>query len=130
MIKFMYCIRKRVDLTNEEFHTYWREKHGAFIRSLAKAIRATKYIQCHTMNTPINNELGHSRGLNPMVYDGVTELWWDSMEEFLAKVNSPEGAEAAQSYIADEANFVDFSQSCAFLTEEYVVYDFSAEDQK
>ncbi len=127
MIKFMYCIRKRADLTNEEFHTYWREKHGAFIRSLAKAIRARKYIQSHTLDTPINDEIVRSRGLNPQAYDGVTELWWDSMEQFLAGVNSPEGVEAAQKYITDESNFVDFSQSCAFLTEEHVVFDFSSE---
>ena len=126
MIKFVYCIRKRTDLTDEEFHTYWREKHGAFIRSLAKVIRAKKYIQSHTLNTPINVELVRSRGLNAQAYDGVTEIWWDSMEEFLAGVNSPEGAEAAQKYVADEANFVDFSQSCAFLTEEYTVFDLSS----
>lgn len=126
MIKFVYCIRKRAGLTDEEFHTYWREKHGAFIRSLAKVIRAKKYIQSHTLNTPINVELIRSRGLNAQTYDGVTEIWWDSMEEFLAGVNSPEGAEAAQKYVADEANFVDFSQSCAFLTEEYTVFDRSS----
>lgn len=129
MLKFVYCIRKRSDLTDEEFRTYWREKHGAFIRSLAKTIRAKKYIQSHTMNTPINAELVHSRGLDPTPpYDGVTEIWWENMEDFLAGVNSPEGIEAAQRYVADEANFVDFSQSRAFLTEEHVIFDFSSED--
>lgn len=129
MIKYVYCIRKRADMTDEEFHTYWREKHGAFIRSLAKALRAKKYIQSHTMNTPINEELVRSRGLDTPPYDGVTEIWWDSMEDFLASVNSPEGIEAAQKYIADEANFVDFSQSRAFLTEEHIVFDFSSESE-
>ena len=130
MIKLVYCIRKRANLTDEEFHTYWREKHGAFIRSLAKTIRAKKYIQCHTMNSPINEELVRSRGLDTTPpYNGITEIWWESMEEFLAGVNSPEGIEAAQRYIADEANFVDFSQSRAFLTEEHVVFDFSSEHE-
>jgi hypothetical protein len=50
------------------------------------------------------------------------------MEDFLAGVNSPEGIEAAQRYVADEANFIDFSQSRAFLTEEHVIFDFSSED--
>lgn len=129
MIKFVYCIRKRIDLTDEEFRTCWREQHGTFIRSLAKTIRAKKYIQSHTMNTPINEELVRLRGLDPTPpYDGVTEIWWESMEDFLAGVNSPEGIEAAQRYVADEANFVDFSQSRAFLTEEYVIFDFSSEE--
>lgn len=129
MLKFVYCIRKRSDLTDEEFRTYWQEKHGAFIRSLAKTIRAQKYIQSHTINTPINAELVRSRGLDTTLpYDGVTEIWWESMDDFLAGVNSPEGIDAAQRYVADEANFVDFSQSRAFLTEEHVIFDFLSED--
>jgi uncharacterized protein (TIGR02118 family) len=129
MIKFVYCIRKRSDLSNEEFQTYWREQHGAFIRSLAQTIRAKKYIQSHTVDTPINAELVKSRGLEPLAYDGITEIWWDSMEEFLAGVNSPEGMEAAKQYVADEANFVDFSQSRAFLTEEHTIFDFSSSNE-
>jgi hypothetical protein len=127
MIKLVYCICKRADLSNEEFHTYWREKHGSFIRSLAKTLHAKKYIQSHTLDTPINSELVKSRGLNPLPYDGVTEIWWESMDEFLAGVNTPEGIEAAQKYIADEGNFIDFAKSHAFLAEEHVVFDFSSE---
>ena len=41
--------------------------------------------------------------------------------------NTPEGVEATKQYIADESNFVDFSQSRAFLTEEHVVFDFTSE---
>ncbi len=129
MIKYVYCICKRADLSDEEFHTYWRGKHSELIRSLAKAFRGKKYIQSHTMNTPINQEMIKARGFDSPPYDGVTEIWWDNMEEFLAGVNSPEGTEAAQKYIADEANFVDFSKSRAFLTEEYVVFDFTSQDE-
>lgn len=95
MIKYVYCIRKRADLTDEEFHTYWRENPGTFIRSLAKTLRATKYIQSHTVNTPLNDELARSRGLDTPPFDGVTEIWWNNMEDFLASVNTPEGIEAA-----------------------------------
>ncbi|MBD2258429.1 EthD domain-containing protein [Pseudanabaena sp. FACHB-2040] len=123
MIKFVYCICKRSDLSDAEFRTYWRETHGALIRSLAQTIRAKKYIQSHRLDTPINAELVKSRGLEPLPYDGVTEIWWDSMEEFLAGVNSPEGIAAAQQYVADEANFADFSKSRAFLTEEHTIFD-------
>jgi len=129
MIKYVYCICKRADLSDEEFHIYWRGKHSELIRSLAKAFRGKKYIQSHTMNTPINQEMIKSRGFDSPPYDGVTEIWWDNMEDFLAGVNSPEGTEAAQKYIADEANFVDFSKSRAFLTEEYVVFDFTSQDE-
>lgn len=46
-------------------------------------------------------------------------------------VSTPEGEEAAHQYISGsdvaEINFVDFSQSRAFLTEEHIVFDFSSE---
>lgn len=129
MVKYIYCLTRREDLSEEEFHTYWREKHGAFIRSLAKTLKATKYIQSHTINSPINAEIAKGRGLETPWYDGVTELWWENMDDFIASVSTPEGIEAAQKYIADEANFIDFSKSRAFLTEEYTVFDFEAEPQ-
>ncbi|MFM9905179.1 MAG: EthD domain-containing protein [Pyrinomonadaceae bacterium] len=127
MIKFIYCITKHKDLSDEEFHDYWREKHGTFIRRIAKTLNATKYIQSHTIDTPMNAEIAKGRGLETPAYDGVTEIWWNSMDDFLGAVSSPEGIEAAQKYVADEANFIDFSKSRAFLTEEFTVFDVSAE---
>ncbi|WP_287131188.1 EthD domain-containing protein [Candidatus Cyanaurora vandensis] len=125
MIKYVYCIRKRADLTDEEFHTYWREDHAMLIRGLAQALRAKKYVQSHKLATPLNEQFIKARGFDAPPYDGVTELWWDSMADFLANFNTPEGMEAAKQYTADEAKFIDFSQSRAFLTEEYVVFDFT-----
>jgi uncharacterized protein (TIGR02118 family) len=130
MINFVYCIRKRAGLTDEEFRNFWRDTHGPFIRSLAKTLRATKYIQSYTLNTSVNAEIVKSRGLDSPSYDGITEIWWESMEDFLAAVSTAEGQEAARQYITDpkvgEVNFVDFSQSRAFLTEEHTVFDFSS----
>lgn len=130
MIKLVYCIRKKADMSDEEFHTFWRDVHGPFIRSLAQTLGATKYVQSHTLNTSVNAEIAKSRGLDTSSYEGVTEIWWDSMDDFLAAVSTPEGQAAARQYIADpavgEVNFIDFSQSRAFLTEEHTVFDFSS----
>ena len=57
----------------------------------------------------------------------MTELLWDSMDDFLGSFSTPEGIEATKQYVADESKFVDFSQSRAFLTEEHVVFDFTSE---
>ena len=127
MIKYMYCISRRADLSQEEFHKYWLERHAPFIRSLAQKFRAKKYIQCHTMDTPLHEAFAKSHGFKMLPFDGITELWWDSMEDFIEGNGSPEGLEAAQAYLADEANFIDFSQSVAFLTEEHTIFDFSTE---
>jgi hypothetical protein len=127
MIKYVYCIRKRADLTDEELHTYWKENHATFIRGLAKTLKAKKYVQSHKLDTPLNDEFVKARGFDSPAYDGVTELWWDNLDDFLASFSTPEGIEATKQYVADESNFVDFSQSRAFLTEEHVVFDFTSE---
>ncbi len=44
MIKFVYCLRKRADLTDEEFRNFWRDTHGPFIRSIAKTLGATENV--------------------------------------------------------------------------------------
>lgn len=32
MIKLVYCLTRRPDVTPERFHTYWLEKHGPKVR--------------------------------------------------------------------------------------------------
>jgi hypothetical protein len=130
MIKFVYCIRKRADLSDAEFSTFWRDTHGTFIRGLAQTLRAKKYVQSRTLHSPINAQLVSSRGLDSEPpYDGITEIWWENMDDFLAGVGTPEGMDAARTYITDpevgEVNFVDFAHSRAFLTEEHTVFDFT-----
>jgi len=88
MIKYVYCLRKRADLTDEEFHTYWKE-NATFIRGLAKLCGRKKYIQSHKLDTPLNDEFVRSRGFDSPPYDGVTELWWNSMEDFLPVSTHP-----------------------------------------
>jgi len=60
----------------------------------SKTLGRKKYIQSHKLDTPLNDEFVRSRGFDSPPYDGVTELWWNSMEDFLASFNTPEGIEA------------------------------------
>ncbi len=36
MLKFVYCVRRRPDISLEEFRKYWLEHHGPLVRSYAK----------------------------------------------------------------------------------------------
>jgi len=40
MIKLVYVIRKRADVSDKDFHEYWLKKHGPLVRGFAKAMRA------------------------------------------------------------------------------------------
>jgi len=40
MVKLVYCIRRREDVPEDEFHRYWLDEHGPLVRSVAGAIGA------------------------------------------------------------------------------------------
>jgi len=122
MIKLVYCLRRRGDVPVEEFRRYWLEEHGPRVRGFAKALRARKYVQSHTIDSELNQVLTDSRGMKPH-YDGITEVWWDDMQELEAGFGSPEGQAASADLTEDEARFIDLSRSRIFLTEEHTIFD-------
>lgn len=118
MIKFVMCLTRHPDLTREEFLNYWKNKHGPFFMQNADAMGARKYVQSHTLDTPLNEGLRGSRGMLPE-YDGVAEVWFDSEQALMAGMSSPEGQQLGAALLEDEKNFIDHSKSCAFIVEEH-----------
>jgi len=122
MIKLVYCLRKRADVPDAEFHRYWLENHGPLVRGFAQAIGARKYIQSHTVLPALNEAFAASRDLAP-AYDGITEVWWDDAAALEAGMGTAEGQEAHRRLKEDEAKFIDFSQSRVFMTEEHEIFN-------
>ena len=54
MIKLVMCLTRRSDKTREEFQDYWLNSHGPFFMKHAGDMRAKKYVQAHTIDTPLN----------------------------------------------------------------------------
>ena len=82
MIKLVYVIRKRADISEKDFHEYWLNKHGPLVRSFAKSMRAKKYVQSHTVSEDAGKAIRATRPKMKETYDGITEVWWDSLEDF------------------------------------------------
>lgn len=118
MIKFVMCITRHPKMSREEFNDYWMNQHGPFFMKNADAMRAKKYVQSHTIDTPLNEGLRLSRGMLPE-YDGIAEVWFESEEELTAGMSSPEGQKLAGALLKDEGNFIDHSKSSAFIVKEY-----------
>ena len=121
MVKLVYCLRRRADVSPEEFYDYWLNTHGPKVKNAAQAMRARRYIQSHTCAPEVNALFAASRGLPPP-YDGITEVWWDSVEDIKAAMAAPDGAEAMAALMEDETRFIDFSQSRVFLTTEHPIF--------
>ena len=118
MIKMVMCLCRKAELTREQFQDYWLNKHGPFFQENAGAMRAKKYVQSHTVETPLNEGMRSSRGMLPE-YDGVAEVWFESEEELMAAMTSPEGQKLSAALLEDESNFIDHSRSSAFLVREH-----------
>jgi uncharacterized protein (TIGR02118 family) len=123
VIKLVFCLRRRADLSREEFQRYWRETHAPLVRERSPALGIRRYVQVHTLPAGTSAALAASRGVEEDEYDGVAELWWDSPESLATAVATPEGQRAGAELLEDERRFIDLARSPIFLAEEHVVVD-------
>jgi uncharacterized protein (TIGR02118 family) len=122
VVKLVFVIRRREDLPPEEFHRYWLEEHGPLARKLLEDLGARRYVQSHTLTTDLHAALAATRGTGD-AYDGLAEIWWDSLEALVAASVSEDGRRAGETLIEDEARFIDFARSSLFLVEEHQIFD-------
>ena len=93
MIRLTFTLRRKPGMSRAEFQQYWREVHGPLVAKHATDLNIHRYVQVHTLDDPINDQLAGARGTMEPVYDGVAELWWTSREAFVAA----SGTDAARS---------------------------------
>jgi uncharacterized protein (TIGR02118 family) len=122
MIKLVFVIRRREDVSPEEFHRYWLEEHGPLARNLLEKLGARRYVQAHTLDSDLNHALAEARGTLE-AYDGLAEIWWDSLDALVAAWGSDEGGRFNATLMEDEAGFIDFGRSSLFLTEEHAIFE-------
>lgn len=121
MIKLTFCVARRADISESDFHDYWLNKHGPLVKSVADDLRIHKYVQTHAMDTPANEAIAAARGA-PKRLDGIAELWWTE-EDFGLSDTTPEGQAAGKLLLEDEAKFIDFSRSPLWFNKEHVIFD-------
>jgi len=106
MIKLVYCITRRGDLSPDEFLRYWRDVHGPIG---AKIPGVKRLVQSRAVDVPGDPRRGD--------FDGMVELWFDSIEALLRARSSEEWRKSTE----DEVNFIDHSKVAYFVTEEHEV---------
>ena len=121
MVKLVYCLRRRSDIGVEQCHTYWLEKHGLLMRSFAKSLRARRYVQSHLLQTPLNALIQQARGTQEP-YDGIAEVWCDSIEDVIKALRTPEGQQANLLLAEDEGRFCDLAHCSVFFTQEHTIF--------
>jgi uncharacterized protein (TIGR02118 family) len=97
VLKFFFVLRRRPDITSEEFYEYWRTTHGPIVAKLPGLVR---YVQ-HQVTSLARAEYAQDE---PPI-DGVVETWWESQQALEKVQQSPE----LQAVVADEINFMGHS---------------------
>jgi uncharacterized protein (TIGR02118 family) len=109
MVKLIYCISKKPDMSVEEFQRYWRDVHAPIAGAIPGLRR---YVQCHVVPETYGAQ-------NKPAYDGAAELWFDDLDAMRTAMRTPEVAAAVE----DEKNFIDHSRVASFITIEKPVVE-------
>lgn len=110
MINGIALVVKKPGMPDDEFHRYWREVHGPIALRM-KNLR--RYVQSHRLPQPLP-------GFEQVPYDGIAEVWFDTLDELTGLPQNPDYANGAQ---ADEPNFIDTSRLAFLATREEVIIE-------
>ena len=103
MIKVIEFIKRKKEISLEEFSRYWEQEHAPLIAKLIPNLK--KYVQNHAIRLPGGGE--------PPI-DGIAELWFDDFESWRESADwilNQSGKEVHES----EEKFTDKSQFKAFI---------------
>ncbi len=116
MVKLVACLQRKPGMSPEEFHRYWREVHGPLVKSVPEFFRyVRRYVQGHTVSPSV-------AGFPPQAvapYDGVAELWFESVEDVGKAFSEPRYLEVIR---PDEQKFLDLPNCKVFVVEEVMIH--------
>ncbi len=124
MIKITFCLRRKPGLSRAEFHDYWRNHHAPLVKSHQAALGIRRYVQCHRCSETAADAIGAAMAgarKAPEPFDGIAELWVDSIAALTAGNDDPAARQAARDLLADEAKFIDLENSPIWLNEEHEI---------
>lgn len=119
MIKLTFCLHRLPHLSRAEFQDYWFNNHAPLVASVRDALKIRRYVQLHSLPDAEDALFAAVRGA-PGPYDGVAQLWWDSLEDLAT--DTPEARAAGLLLLEDERKFIDLYRSPLWLGEEKVIF--------
>jgi uncharacterized protein (TIGR02118 family) len=108
MFKVVALLKRKPGMSVEDFHYYWLHKHGPL---LAQCAQVRRHVQSSALLQ------GYQKG--ELLFDGISETWFDSAEVFEAYQRDPLSAAIS----ADLGNFVDRSRTVLMPVEVHVIKD-------
>lgn len=120
MIKLTFCLTRLPHLSRDAFQAYWSGTHAPLVASVAETLQIRRYVQLHSLRAEMNAPVRASRDAPPE-YDGVAQLWYDSLDALIAAGQRPDVRAAAALLLEDEKRFIDLPKSPLWWGEEKVI---------
>ena len=116
MVKLFFFLKRRPGMTTAEFHDHWKERHGPLVANSAAVRRYTvRYEQNHAGANDSN--------LPDLGFDGVSVMWFRSIDDFDAMRADPEYRDVV---VQDGETFCDASETRVMMTvdeEQFAIAD-------
>jgi len=120
MIRVTFLLRKRADLSHDDFYEHWYSHHGPLVAGFGATLRLRRYVQVHALNgDSVAAAAREARGGMEAPYDGAEEMWWDSESALTEVHRSDEGQKMIADLVEDEAKFIDLANSPLWIGHEY-----------
>lgn len=114
MIKFTILLRRRPELSHEQFVDYHRNQHAPLFLSVPVVQEnVRRYVQQHRVDAVLP-------GLPPTTIDGISEIWFDDVDSVTAVFTARTYLETIR---PDEAKFLDLGGCEFILSEEHPVLE-------
>ena len=109
MVKAVIFLKRRQDLSREQFKEYWLTQHSKLEKENAEKNWVRKIVASFAVE---------DGSLLEPPFDGMVELYFDTIEDMKKDV----AGEQRQIMYADEKNFCDHSEEpMVIITEEYLI---------
>ena len=108
MVKTIVLIKRKSELSREEFEKHYEEVHAPLALKHLPMIK--RYVRNHVVGVA---------GMEAPDFDCLTELWFDTLED-AAKVIEFVQSDAGQVIRDDEQKFLDSDKTISFLVDEKV----------
>ena len=117
MIRYINCVKRRPDISIEQFRQYWNSNEFAdLINQVVALSGAKRFSKSATLVVEANTLLQQQRG-SADPFDGVLEYWWDKAAHLDTLFDKPEVTDLMQRMLDYQRQFIDFSHSSIFFTE-------------
>jgi uncharacterized protein (TIGR02118 family) len=116
MVKVTVLVKRKPGMSPAEFYRYWKDVHAPLALGVPEFRRHfRKYVQSHQIAEAFANTPGAVSQ-----YDGIAELWADSIDEVKRAFAEPRYLEVIR---PDEEKFADLANCVFMVTEEVLMQE-------